>query len=170
MRFLKKILCSFLLVVVAGCGGPGRYDAFYTPVMKAPISNANAYLLDAGAAPRMIYTESFEDDLKTFTDQNFIIVGESVFSAPMEDTGDALELGKEMGITHVLLSVDFAYSGSKKAHKYYSDYDYARKPMPTYVNGYAQYGYERIPTHRSIPYRKKVDIFKQRATFLVKLK
>ena len=159
-----------MLVVIAGCGSSGRYDAYYTPVLKTPITNANAYLLDEGAAPRMIYTKAYEDDLKVFTDQNYTVVGESVFSAPMEDADEAIELGKEMGVTHILMSVDYSYSGSKKAHKYYSAYDYARNPMPTYVNGYAQFGYERIPTHRAIPYRKQVDIFKQRATYLVKLK
>lgn len=156
------------ILFLSSCGGDSRYLAAYEPV--APILGPDeAYLLENVMKPRVIISEHIEDDLKIFTDQNYIVLGKSFFSGPIEDIDDAIDLGKDLKVTHVLLSSEYSYSGSKKAHKFISGHHYSLIGFENF-RGYRRPLYDRMPDVASIPYKKEVPIFKQQAFYLVKLK
>jgi hypothetical protein len=52
------------------------------------------------------------------TDNNFAVVGKSIFSGPPEDFNEAIKIGKDLKVTHVLLSSNYVYSVTKKTWKY----------------------------------------------------
>ena len=81
---------------------------------------------------------------------------------------DAVEQGSTLKVTHVLVEQKYAYSGSKKAYKYLNTYNYRREYRT--VNNYIYVHYDRMPDIISIPYKKEVAVFKQRAVYLAKLK
>lgn len=168
MSFFKLISMGIFTLLITGCASDSRYLTAYQPI-GANVGPSDAYLLDAGVSPRLVFTENFEDDLKIFTDQDYGVVGQSYFTGPLEGIDDAAQLGTDLKVTHVLLSAEFAYSGSKKAYKFKSGHYY----MPSGVNydyGYRRTTYDRMPDIQSIPYRKEVQIYKQQAVYLVKLK
>jgi len=151
--------------LIAGCADKNRYVEFYRASYDK-VNDENAFMIDHSGEPRVIYTRQFEYDLKLFTDDDFVVVGKSIFASPPEDIEKAVKLGKELKITHVLLSTDYVYSGSKKAYKFAE----TRQIYPVYqvVNGIPIRGFESMPDHVAIPYRKEVPIFKQQAAFLGK--
>lgn len=155
------------MLSIAACAGENRYAKSYR-ASYGKVSDDNAFMIDHDGDPRLIFTRDFEDDLKIFTDQNFAVVGKSIFAGPPEDIDHAVSLGKELKVTHVLLSADYVYSGSKKAYKFAE----TRQIYPVFriINGVPIRGYESMPDHVAIPYRKEVPIFKQQAAFLVKMK
>ena len=164
---MVRLIIGFVLIILLNNCGPGRYDSAYRPSMSS-IDENNAYLLDVGARPRLIFTDNFERDLKFFTDQNFSVVGESRFIGLKEDPDDAIKMGEKLGITHILLLSEFAYNGTKTAYRYKENYDFVREVK--YYNGKPYFGYQSIPNPISIPYQKNITILKQRAAYLVKLK
>ena len=167
MRNPLQLLAAVIILFIAGCSGADRYITSYRP-SYGTFNDDNAYMIDHSGDPMVIFTKEFEDDLKILTDDNFAIVGKSIFSAPPADIDEAIKLGKDLKVTHVLLSTDYIYSSSKKAFKfaqsrtYYRSYDV--------VNGTPLVRFESMPDSIAIPYRKEVPIFKQQAAFLVKLK
>ena len=118
--------------------------------------------------PRVLFTKSFDDDLKILTDDNFAVVGKSNFSGPPEDFYEAIKIGKDLKVTHVLLSSNYIYSGTKKARKYVQTR--ALYPVYNVFNGIPVVGFESMPDLVPIVYNKEVPIFKQQAAYLVKLK
>ncbi|MBT7583481.1 MAG: hypothetical protein HN572_10990 [Kordiimonadaceae bacterium] len=164
---IMRLISGFIVVLLLSSCGPGRYDSAYRPSMSR-VDQSNAYLLDAGAQPRLIFTDDFERDLEIFTDQNFSVVGESRFMGLEEDPEDAMKMGEKLGVTHILLLSEFAYNGTKKAYRYIENYDYVREVK--YYNGQPYYGYQSVANPISVPYRKNVTILRQRAAYLVKMK
>ncbi|MDG1437813.1 MAG: hypothetical protein P8P98_02475 [Emcibacteraceae bacterium] len=163
--FRISVLC--IVLMISACGGPSRFVTEYIPMDSSNTENT-AYLSDNGEKPRLIISNFFDDDLKIFTDQNYVVVGKSEFSGPLENMNDAVAKGVELQVTHVLLEQKYAYSGSKKAYKYASTYNYT--PAYKTINNYTYVRYERMPDLISIPYSKEVAVFKQRAVYLAKLK
>lgn len=165
MTMIRKFISLIFMLSIAACAGENRYATSYRASYDK-ISDENAFMIDHDGDPRLIFTRQFEDDLKIFTDQNFAVVGKSVFAAPPEDIDHAIKLGKELKVTHVLLSTDYVYSGSKKAYKFAE----TRQVYPVFqvINGIPIRSFESMPDHVAIPYRKEVPIFKQQAAFLVK--
>lgn len=153
------------ILLIAACAGENRYAEFCRSSYDK-VDNENAFMIDHSGDPRVMFTRQFDDDLKLLTDENFVVVGKSIFSSPPEDFENAIKLGKELKVTHVLLSSNYVYSGSKKAYKYAE----RRQIYPVYqvINGVPIRGFESMPDHVAIPYRKEVPIFKQQAAFLVK--
>lgn len=65
--------------------------------------------------PRVLFIKSFDVDLKILTDNNFAVVGKSIFSGPPEDFNEAIKIGKDLKVTHVLLLSNYVYSSTKKS-------------------------------------------------------
>ena len=163
--FRLSVLCTALLI--SACSGSSRFISEYIPTVNSNNGNAS-YLSDKSEKPRLIVSNYFDDDLKIFTDQNFVVVGKSEFSGPLENMNEAVAQGSALQVTHVLIEQKYAYSGSKKAYKYASTYNYRREYQT--INNYTFVRYDRMPDTISIPYSKEVAVFKQRAAYLVKLK
>ena len=166
MRIIQPFILILLSVLLFGCSsGPGLYEKSYRQ-WSSPINEDNSFLLDEGADPRLILTREFDKDLKTFTDQDYIVVGQSKFNGPPQDPKDAVEVGKALGVTHVLLIAEYLYNGRKKAYKYYDRYDYI--PIVRQRNGMLFRDYEAVRSHDAVEYYKNVPVFQQRAVYLVK--
>lgn len=166
MAITRLIIGLFIIILLSNCG-PGRYDSAYRPSMSS-VDNEKAYMLDAGARPRLIFTDNFDRDLKIFTEQNFTVVGESRFMGLEEDPEGAVKVGEELGVTHILLLSEFAYNATKKAYRYKENYDLIREVQ--YYNGEPYLSYVSVANPISVPYQKNVTILRQRAAYLVKLK
>jgi hypothetical protein len=162
---IKIIFTFFSLFILSSCGGSEFYKSSYVPALD-PMKTPNLILLAEDKNPLMITTVNIDEDLVTFQDQNYVVVGESAFNGQLEDPANAVKIAKEVGATHVLISTNYNYSGSKKAYKYVRTYDYVR--ASTNVDGYSQRYYEAIPVDIAIPYKKEVHVFKHRAVFMVK--
>lgn len=167
MSYSVKLVLTIFILLIAGCGDGGRYMSSYRPSYGTYNDN-NAFMIDHSGDPRVVFSKNFEDDLKMFADQDFVVVGKSIFSGPPEDIDDAIRMGKELKVTHVLMSTDYVYSGTKKAYKFAETRVFY--PVYTSINGIPLVTYESMPNAVAIPYRKEVPIFKQQAAFLVKLK
>ncbi len=167
MSLFSKIFIAICVVFIAGCAGSGNYTKTYRQVAE-PVGENDAFMLDKGARPRLIVSENFEDDLKTFTDQNFIVLGKSDFKGPPEKFDDAIDIGEKLGVTHVLVTIEYLYEAQKKAYKVYENYDYVREVRV--INGHYYPVYQAIPDPISVPYYKKFAIYSHKAVYLVKLK
>ncbi len=168
VRIIIIILTGVTAMMLSACGGQSWYETSYRSVVDHSVNSQCAYMLAPDAKPQLFLTNAFQEDLKIFTDQKYIVVGESFFTGPLEKTKNAVAVGEEIGVTHVLLEADYLYMGSKKAYKFYKNYDYL--PVPMQRNGVYYYGYEAVPNPISVPYQKEIPIYKQRAVYLVKLK
>ena len=95
MTLYHKFLSVIFILFMAGCAGENRYAEFYRASYDK-VDDENAFMIDHAGDPRVIFTRQFEDDLKLFTDDNFVVVGKSVFASPPEDIKKAVKLGKEL--------------------------------------------------------------------------
>jgi hypothetical protein len=100
-----------------GCGSNDLYKSSYR-TSYGTYDDGNAYMSDHEGDPRVLFIKSFDVDLKILTDNNFAVVGKSIFSGPPEDFNEAIKIGKDLKVTHVLLSSNYVYSVTKKAWKY----------------------------------------------------
>lgn len=167
MKIMHKLFLGVLLCALTGCMGTGNYTKTYRQLAE-PVGDEDAFMLDKGARPRLIVSKNFDEDLQIFTDQNFIVLGQSHFNGPPEKIDDAVNMGKELGVTHVLVSLEYLYDAQKKAWRTYENYDYVRS---TYVrNGVHIPTYEAIPDPISVPYYKQFGVYQHKAVYLVKLK
>ncbi|MCC3859882.1 hypothetical protein [Pseudemcibacter aquimaris] len=167
---MKQLLFILAAITLSACASkPDRFMGFYQSV-DGTLPDSQAYLLERGVKPRLITTEYFDDDLKIFTDQNFAVVGKSEFAAPLQEYDDAIKLGQDLKVTHILLEQKYAYSGTKKAYKFKSFYRYYPSGYGVNYYGIPTMTYDRMPDVMSIPYNKEIPIFKQRAVYLVKRK
>jgi hypothetical protein len=167
MNITLKILFAVFVSLLAGCAGSGNYSKTYRQLVE-PVGEVDAFMLDKGARPRLIISENFDDDLKTFTDQNYIVLGESDFNAPPEKFDDAVNIGEKLGVTHILVKIEYLYDAQKKAYKFYENYDYVREVQ--LINGRYYPVYQAIPDPVAVPYYKKFAIYRHKAVYLVKLK
>lgn len=167
MSVFSKISLILLLLLSAACAGPGNFSKTYRQMVE-PVGDEDAYLLDKGARPRLIISENFESDFQTFKDQNYIMLGRSRFNGPPEKLQDAVDLGEELGVTHVLIGIEYLYEAEKKAFKTYENYDYVRD----YVNidGLYYPTYQAVANPIVVPYMKKFGVYQHEAVYLVKLK
>ena len=97
-----------------GCGSNDLYKSSYR-TSYGTYDDGNAYMSDHEGDPRVLFIKSFDVDLKILTDNNFAVVGKSIFSGPPEDFNEAIKIGKDLKVTHVLLSSNYVYSSTKKS-------------------------------------------------------
>lgn len=167
MSTFYKFFGVICLTVVMGCAGPGNFSKTYRQKAE-PVSEEDVFMLDKGARPRLIVSQNFDNDLKTFTEQNYIVLGESKFNGPPEKLDDAVNVGEGLGVTHVLVGLVYLYDGEKKAYKFYENYDYVREVQVR--NGVYYPVYQSIPDPISVPYLKRFGVYEHKAVYLVKLK
>lgn len=167
MNYALQIFLVVCAALLDGCAGTGNYTKTYRQVAQ-PVGESDAFMLVKGARPRLIVSENFDDDLKTFTDQNFIVLGNSDFNGPPEKFDDAVDIGEKLGVTHVLVTVQYLYEAQKKAYKVHENYDYVREVQV--INGRYYPVYQAVPNPISVPYTKKFGVYKHKAVYLVKLK
>ena len=160
---------SSLLLLLSSCaGGPEWYGASYKARPDQP-TLINAYLLNERASPKLIFTDDIEGDLESFINQNYVVVGESIFNGPEKKANGAFKVAKNLKVTHVLIQRKYLYVGSKKAYKFYGNVDYI--PVGVAYNGYYRRTvYDRVPNPIAVPYAKEFSIYNHRAIYLVKLK
>jgi hypothetical protein len=155
MNITLKILFAVFVSLLAGCAGSGNYSKTYRQLVE-PVGEVDAFMLDKGARPRLIIS------------QNYIVLGESDFNAPPEKFDDAVNIGEKLGVTHILVKIEYLYDAQKKAYKFYENYDYVREVQ--LINGRYYPVYQAIPDPVAVPYYKKFAIYRHKAVYLVKLK
>ena len=106
------LLLSLLCCLLSSCVVKSPYPDFY----KQQIPITDDLVLNYENTPEITYTDinSFRSRVLDFIEKGFVVLGEAHFSAGQLLVGDdyAIQHGKKIGATHILLARQFESSHS----------------------------------------------------------